>query len=449
MKIFTLILLLMINYTVNFKRLPHQRAFVQSKALTKALITGFGGGKTSIGAHEILKHSAIDNSIPHMAVSPSFPMAKKTVIPAIMEALEEHYDPPLVKGKDYKYNKTDHIFTIKPWNGIIYIGSASNPDSLKGPNLGSFWLDEPGLMDEQAYKFMLSRRRHPKAKLLQGYLTGTPEGLNWLYDICEGEKKPSDFELIRGKTSDNIHLPQTFIDDLMEQYDEQLVKAYMDGLFVNLLSGSAYYAYSEAESVIDVFTPNFNRPILIGMDFNYDPMCAIIAQEAYINNKLHLIVFDEFYLRNCDTDAACERIIDKYGEKSMYVMYPDPSCHNNTGHGAGKSDAKMIKNTFAGLEFRFVNNSNKQIKRKDRLNAVNKGLKTANGERRILLTKNIKKLREDMRKITMEEYLNSNYDDPMLGHISDALGYLVARQYPVKLKKEYVERLVSKYNIQG
>jgi hypothetical protein len=437
----------MINYTVNFKRLPHQKRFNQSKALTKALITGFGGGKTIIGAHEIIKHSAIDNGIPHMGVSPSYQMAKKTIIPSIMEVLEEHYNPPILPGTGYKYNKSDHIFKIKPWNGIIYVGSADNPDSLKGPNLGSFWLDEPGLMGEQAYKFMLSRRRHPKAKHLQGCLTGTPEGLNWLYDVCEGDKIPKDFELIRGKTTDNYHLPQSFIDDLFDQYDEQLVKAYINGLFVNLMSGSAYYSYSDTENIIDEYEPDLSKPLLIGMDFNYDPMCSIIGQETTLGGNRYLVIFDEFYLRNCDTDASCERIINKYGVGCKYIIYPDPSCYNRSAHGAAKSDIKLIKNTFVGLDYAIASGAQKRVFRKDRLTASNKILKNAKGVRKTLILKSVRHLREDLRKITMEEYLNSNYDDPMLGHASDAFGYLAAKRYPVVVNKAYQNTLTDKYII--
>jgi hypothetical protein len=421
------------HYRIKPERLPHQKRYIRSKAFIKALVTGFGGGKTFGGALDIIKHSYIDNGIAHMAVSPSFPMAKKTVIPEIIDTLEQKFDPPLVHRKDYTYNKTDHVFKINAWNGTIFVGSGDNPDSLKGVNLGSAWIDEPGLQDEMVYNIMMSRIRDPKAKLLQLGLTGTPEGLNWFFDICEGEKVPSNFDFIRGKTTDNTHLPQSFIDNLYEQYDEQLVQAYLEGLFVNLLSGSAYYAYHNEESIIDEYIPDLGRPLLVGMDFNYDPMTSVIAQEVWREDKLYVIVFDEFYLRNCDTDASCERITSKYGLDGKYIIHPDPTAYNKTAHGAAKTDLKLIKNSFDGYQYQFGSGAQKLIKRKDRLNAVNKGLKNAKGERKILITKNCKHLREDMRKVLMEEFLNGNYKDPMLGHISDALGYMIARRYPVKL----------------
>jgi len=424
------------NYKINFKRLPHQKAIIKSKAFIKALITGYGGGKTITLAHDIIKHSIIDSGIPHMAVSPSYSMAKKTIIPSIYEVLEEHYEPALRSGKDFKYNQSDHMFYIKPWGGKIWIGSGDTPNSLKGPNLGFAGLDEPGLMNVQVYENMIARIRHPKAKFLQLGLYGTPEGLNWLSDLCT-EKKPKDFELVRGESTDNTHLPQVFIDNLYDQYDEQLVKAYIKGEFVNLASGSAYYSFSDANILQYEVVPDSSRPLLIGMDFNYTPMCTIIAQEMYIDNKWYVVVFDELYLKNCDTDASVERLLEKYGKNYQYMLYPDPACYNDSAHGSAKSDVKLIRNAFE----RYGISSDGYIvpprcahpKRKDRLNSANKMFKNAKGVIRLLITKSCKNLINDLRKATMEEYLNANFKDPMIGHISDAMGYMIERRYPIKV----------------
>ncbi len=408
---------------------------MRSRKRGKALITGYGGGKTHATCLESIKHSMIDRGYnkPHMLVSPSFPQAKKTVIPTMHELLTDQFG--LKIGKDYTYNKSDHEFRIKKWKGLVWIGSGRNPDSLNGPNLCSFGIDEPGQQSHETYIKMLARLRHPKAKELQWWLTGTPEGLNWLYDVCEGEKVPKEFDLIRGRTTDNTDLPQSFIDDLYDQYDSLLVDAYIDGKFVNMSDGSAYHAYCD-DNVIQGFNYDPNRPIFVGMDFNYDPMCSVIGQEVIQDGVLKCVIFDEFHLKNCDTDAAAEQIIDKYGDpkKTKYEIYPDPSCKNRNAHGVGKSDLKILRNSFgANTPIRIVKNT----RRKNRLNAMNKMLRNANGISRLLLTPNVKKLKNDFRRATMREYLNGNFDDPAIGHISDGCGYLVEKRYPVRYKKPY------------
>lgn len=444
--ILTMIDAKVVNIKLPVTRLAHQKPLLDCKTRGCALVTGYGGGKTLAHCLKSVKHSQIDNNgIPHMIVSPSFPVAKKTLIPTMHEVLENIYG--LKRGKDYRYNKSDHEFNIYKWNGLIWVGSGNNPDSLNGPNLGSFGIDEPGQQTRDVYNKMLARLRHPKAKLLQWWLTGTPEGLNWFYDVCEGEEVPKDFTLIRGKTTDNIHLPQSFIDDLYDQYDEQLVKAYIEGLFVNLMSGSAYYSYSDAESTLETFTPSKTKPLLVGMDFNYDPMCTIIGQEATIKNERVVVIFDELYLKNCDTDASCERLIEKYKSEYKYMIYPDPACYTNSAHGSAKSDIRLIRNAFERYNIStdsgyWVDPSKAHPKRKDRLNAVNKMFKNSRGKRRLFVTNNCRKLKEDLRKATMEEYLNANFEDKSIGHISDALGYMVQKRYPVKINRLYAPNIV-------
>ena len=292
---------------------------------------------------------------------------------------------------------------------------------------------------------MLARLRHPKAKHLQYWYTGTPEGLNWFFDVCEGDKKPKDFELVRGKTTDNIHLPQSFIDDLYDQYDSVLVDAYINGLFVNMASGPAYYSFDSLLNMYNSeFKPNSMRPLLIGQDFNYNPMCTIIAQEIMIDDILCVVVFDELFLHNADTDAAFERLIEKYGNQFFYEVYPDPACYSRSAHGAAKTDIRLIKNTFEKYGIRHgdgyrVSGEKKHPRRKDRLNAVNKLLCNSNNVRRLLFTKNVKHILEDLRKNTMDEFLNGNYDEPMRGHMGDALGYLIDKKYPVRINRPYIQ----------
>jgi hypothetical protein len=70
-------------------------------------------------------------------------------------------------------------------------------------------------------------------------------------------------------------------------------------------------------------------------------------------------------------------------------------------------------------------------KRKDRLNAVNSKLKNAAGEIGLHISRTAKPLINDLQKVTAEEYLNGNFTDPMLGHVSDALGYYIEYRFPV------------------
>src|SRR5690606_37128638 len=67
------------------------------------------------------------------------------------------------------------------FNGTeVLFRSASDPDRLRGPNLGYFWLDEGALAHPLAFQVLIGRlRKAPR----RGIVTTTPRGrLNWSHE---------------------------------------------------------------------------------------------------------------------------------------------------------------------------------------------------------------------------------------------------------------------------
>ncbi len=223
----------------------HQRRFHASTAFERALITGYGGGKTIAGAAETLKLSIINRGCDSMVISPNFPMAKKTVIPTIKALLD-------ASNIKYDFNISDKLFSLE-WGSRIWIGTGDAPDSLKGTNLSHVWLDEPFIMQEQVYYEALGRIREPKAKRLALYLTGTPEGMNWGYEHFVLNTKENR-EIIWGKTTDNPALPKEYIENLQNRYDSRLQLMYMSGQFIDfgasVIKPEWFGRYDEAPSHI-------------------------------------------------------------------------------------------------------------------------------------------------------------------------------------------------------
>ena len=84
---------------------------------------------------------------------------------------------------------------------------------------------------ESAMNMALARLR--SGNIQQFYATTTPEGHGWAFDTFKKNAK-TDTRLIQAKTSDNKYLPEGFIESLIQNYPEQLIKAYLNGEFVNL-----------------------------------------------------------------------------------------------------------------------------------------------------------------------------------------------------------------------
>lgn len=211
-----------INFSPNS---THQKNFINSDKYEKILIAGFGAGKSKVGAASVIQYSIINTGCASLVVSPSFPIAKKAIIPAVIEILD-------TSDIEYSYNIADHKIYIHELGSTIYFGSAEIPSSLKGSNCAALLFDEMAVISEDAYLQSIARIRDPKAKKLVVMGVTTPEGMGgWFYDTIVRQEN-EDRDIIYGTTYDNKSLPQSYIKSLESRYSEELRQQYLMGKFV-------------------------------------------------------------------------------------------------------------------------------------------------------------------------------------------------------------------------
>ena len=89
----------------------HQLEWWDADSFIKALVTGYGGGKTSVGCKRAISLAIYNNPSPVSWVSPSFKVAKRTAVPTMKSLL---YGKQLnTRGAlQYRYNKQDFEFII-------------------------------------------------------------------------------------------------------------------------------------------------------------------------------------------------------------------------------------------------------------------------------------------------------------------------------------------------
>jgi Terminase large subunit, T4likevirus-type, N-terminal len=414
----------------------HQRRWWGLPNFIKAMVAGYGAGKTLIGSKRAIAMSLLNNGQPHFWVSPSYKVAKRTVVPTLIELLDGK--KTVDKGLRYKYNKSDNEFLIthRGRTGRIWIGSGEEPDSLKGPNVGTATIDEPFIQDEAVFLQMLARVRAPKAKHREIGLLGTPEQLNWGYDICEGEDADRyDIGMINVATSANLALPQQYIDTLLAGYTARMKQAFFDGQFINLSKGAIYYGFSRHRNIVRLEDPG--HELLVGMDFNVDPMAAIVF---WVNGK-HMHIVAEIEIENADTQYMADilsqnnegtneeivkgqirNFLDKEGAMRVRTIYPDASGRaRSTNSPGGTSDFTILRTKFEVIS----KSANPKIR--DRENAVNGKLNPARGRPTLTIDPACKKIQKYMHAYTHELRLKQK----QYSHLLDALGYPTAYLYPV------------------
>ena len=397
----------------------HQRDWWNSDAFIKLLVTGYGGGKTLIGGKRAISMALHNAPVPYMCVSPTYDLAMTTTVPTIEILLTGRRIP-------YHYNVSKKLFTIRYTNekgqtypAYIWVRSGENPKRLKGSNLCGAWIDEPFIQHKDVFLQMLARIRDPESKHMELNLTGTPEDLNWGYDISEGDERDDypDLELIRASTRANLALPARYVQTLMNAYDAKLVEAYLEGKFVNLSSGQIYYSFDRVRNVQRVKEME-SGPYYLGMDFNVDPMAAVVFTVK--GERIHYL--REFELPNSDTEQMIDYAQEKMKGK-IVGAYPDPSGKGRkTSAPAGRTDFSIIR--AAGVK---VNGRKKAPFIRDRRNAVNKKFK----DNTATIDPACKKLIRYTEQLTHDK-LNKQED---MTHLRDAADYPVEFIYPIKRPK--------------
>jgi hypothetical protein len=348
-------------------------------------------------------------------MEPTYSMVKKTLIPAMDEALELLQIP-------YHFSKSDAIYTLQFQQGetVVYCLSAENYRRMAGQNLAFFGVDEVDTMRREVAKSMwnMAMSRLRSGNVYQGFTTSTPEGFNFLYDFFV-EENNADRRLIKGKTRDNPYLPKEFIQSLLDNYPPNLIKSYLEGEFTNLTSGQIYYAFDRALNNTDKTLADFPNHILhIGQDFNTGK-CASVVHVIHDNRPLAL---DEIMgLRN--TEAIKEAVLRRYPKRRV-IIYPDASG-TQTKTSASMSDIAILKTAFE------LNYPNKNPNVKDRINSVNGMLCNSSGDRRYLInTKTCPMLTK-----TFEQQVYNKAGEPDkehdLDHPADAAGYFINRMFPI------------------
>jgi len=417
----------------------HQRAWWDLPNFIKVLVGGYGAGKTLCHAKRVIGAALENAPAPVASISPTYGMARQTTI-ATIAALLAGKRTNYGREFRYRYNSTNHEFKIwfRGREALILCYSGEKPDSLRGPNLAAAYIDEPFLMDREVFDQMVARVRHPAARFREIGLTGTPEQLNWGYDLCVGElSKRHDVGMIRASTRQNRALDPKYTNRLENSFSGKAASAFIEGEFVNLSIGAVYHSFDPNVNVkaFQPFNPAGTRELIppgaelgCGMDFNVNPMSAVVFWT--LGDHMHVI--EEFELENADTEFMCSTLRDTYGQH-LTTIYPDASgSFRKTSSPNGRSDFWYIQNAGYNIDAPHDNPA-----RRDRYNAVCGKFKSRSGRVSLTISPLCTKLIKSLSIYTYEQM----HKQESLSHLLDAFGYPVHRLFPINKEIISIHRL--------
>ncbi len=438
---------------LHYHALPAQHEFLRSRAKFAGLFGGIGSGKSHVGCFWALLKALRNPRCLGLIGANSYRQLKDATLRTFTTLLDEF-------GIGYTFRSTEMDFRLV--NGArVICRSMERFDFLRGIELGWFYLDELRDTRFEAWQVILGRLRCPASDALEGRVTSSPNGFDWIHE--EFVQKPSDpatgddyakYEAFFARTEDNWHLPHGYVAALRGSYDPLLAAQELGGQFVNTTQGRLYYAFDRAEHVTPEaeFVPG--QPLCWSLDFNVTPMTAVLAQR----DAQGIRVIDEIWLMQSNTAQMCRafrRWLEENGvrgsgfgvrgqrEEAAHCSAP---AHRtpNTEHPprlliygdatgarrttAGPSDYAIIREHFPEATL-CVGASNPG--RRDRYNAVNAALRDAGGRTRLRIHPRCRHLIEDLERCGYQPASSEpDLSDPLRGHISDALGYYVARAMP-------------------
>lgn len=282
---------------------------------------GRGSGKTTAGAIEAIRQAV--NFQPGkrgVVVVPTYPMLRDATMPEVLRWLP----PQLIAA----HLRSEHTLRLKNGSEIAF-RSATDPNSLRGPNRAWAWFDEPrNLRTREAYDIVIGQLR-PTHKV---WLTSTPSGVfHWLYDLFIANPLPES-AVVSVRSDENPNLPADYAASLRAQYTGAFARQELDAMWVSF-EGLIYDNFSLDENVSAAADYDPSLPVIWGVDdgyaegqgvgtTSYHPRVFLFAQET-AQGGIH--IFDELYAVNELQEATIARAMSKPYEIA-HIAFVDSSA---------------------------------------------------------------------------------------------------------------------------
>jgi hypothetical protein len=396
---------------------PGQLAFVDDTATQIIGISaGYGAGKTRALCAKAVMLAAANQGFIGAVMEPTGPLIRDIWQNDFDDFLEAYDIPYTFRASPLP----EYMLHLPGGDTKILCRSFENWSRIIGLNLAWVLADEidtvaPAIANK-AFPKILGRLRSGNVR--QFAAASTPEGFRWMWNTfgSDDAQQRTDRKLIKMRTADNPHLPPDFIERLQANYDPQLLRAYLDGEFVNLTTGQVYDRFDRAKHVITELPDISEQPLRVGVDFNVGNMSAVIG----IRSGNGLVIIDEISGAH-DTDALGAEIRRRYPDHRIYG-YPDASGGNRSTN-ASQTDIQILG------AYGISNQSPKANPPvRDRVAAVQALLENGKGQVRLTIAATCRKVIECLE---LQSYSEKGDPDKDAGydHMNDALGYVIWREF--------------------
>jgi len=377
----------------------------------RVLVAGRRFGKSYLACIELLKAALERPGETYFYCAPTYRMAKDIA----WKTLKKIIPNSLVRSK----NETELRMELVN-DSTIELKGTENAAALRGRSLSGVVLDEAAFMEAEVWFEVL----RPALADKQGWalFISTPEGTaSWFYDLwcyvdedTTGDWKRWCFTTIQGG-----NVPPEEVEAARAQLDPRTFRQEFEASFENL-SGLVAISFNDANIDKEVRDLPI-LPLLLGVDFNVDPMSGICA----VKKGDELWVFDEIIMTGgATTWDFAEEVINRYGVERRIVACPDPTGGARKTAGVGATDHSILRKS--GFN---VSTPRSPWKIRDKITAVNTALLDASGARRCKIHPRCKELIKSLRTLTYAPGTGLPNKNLGVDHAFDAFGYLCLQTF--------------------
>lgn len=394
-------------------------------------------GKTELGKRYLKKMALLGTAFRDprfFAAAPTRDQAKRIYWEDLKRMIPSHMK--------VKTNETDLMIRIINGSEIWVLGM-DKPERIEGPPWDGGILDEYANMKEKTWGAHV--RPALSDRMGWAWLIGVPEGRNHYHEIYQYARHSGDLAWDGFTWFSKDILPPEEIEAAQRDLDPLVFQQEYEASFIHF-SGRVYYNFTEHEHLAPLkYDPK--QPIAFCFDFNVAPGVACVVQEqplplAGILSPGWLegtgVIGEVWIPRNSNTPAVCKKLIKDWGDhRGLVYCYGDATGGASGTAQTQGSDWDLIRDAMRRhfgdrVIFRQFRANPPQ---RARINAVNSRLKNGLGEVRLMVDPSrAPHVYKDLEGVIVLEGGSGEIDkkgNPELTHISDALGYYVAREFKV------------------
>lgn len=397
----------------------------RTRARFVAAACGRGSGKTLLARRRVVRFLPVKRPWPdpiYFYALPTREQARRVAWDKLKALV-----PP-----DWVAETRESDLTIETRFGSkLYLVGADKPERLEGVQWDGGVIDEscdqdPGLFDRS----VLPATEHRRAWV---WRIGVPKrqgrgasNFRKCVDDWRSGKLGPEYESYTWPSStvltpDQIEAARQRMDS--KDFDEQYGALWQDQ------GGLVFHAFDERLNVDASIRRDPGQPIVVGSDFNVDPMSWVIGQK--VPGEPRLKFFDEIWMRNTNTRAALDELHRRYGDNTAgWYFFGDASGRARKTAAASSDYVQIVNDSrFADAHVHYPR-ANPAVA--DRFSACNAHLCNAAGDRRSTFhPRGCAHLIEDLKTRAYEEGSRAPDDFDDVGHATDAWGYVVHYLYPV------------------